>query len=145
MWEVSYKQIEKILYNYKLIKSSIDNNKLILENLEVVDGVKAITHGEVSSKTNKFNSIVENATIDNIERKEKLEKKIATDELTIKLIDNTLKALPEVERKILEMFYIENIDWWKVALEVAYSEGWCKEKRRSAINKIVSFLVGGQS
>ena len=145
MDEMSYSQIEGILYNYKLIIASIENNKLRLENLELEDledGVSAITYGEPSSKTNKFNSVVENATIKNIERKENLKKKIAIDTNTIHMIDNALNALTELERTIIEMFYIENMEWWKVAAEVHYSEGWCKAKRNEAINKILATING---
>ena len=137
MEEMSYRQIEGILYNYKLIKASIENNKLKLQNLELEDGTTAISYEEPSSKTNKFHSITENAAIKNIERKEKLKKKIAIDTNTIQMIDNALNALTELERAIIEMFYIENMEWWKVAAKVHYSEGWCKAKRNEAINKML--------
>ena len=106
MDEMSYSQIEGILYNYKLIIASIENNKLKLENLELEDGATAITYGEPSSKTNKFNSIVENATMKNIERKENLKKKIAIDTNTIHMIDNALEALSDLEKTIIKMFYM---------------------------------------
>ncbi len=137
MEEMSYRQIEGMLYNYKLIKASIENNKLKLQNLELEDGTTAISYEEPSSKTNKFHSITENAAIKNIERKEKLKKKIAIDTNTIQMIDNALNALTELERTIIEMFYIENMEWWKVAAKVHYSEGWCKAKRNEAINKML--------
>jgi len=137
MEEMSYRQIEGILYNYKLIKASIENNKLKLQNLELEDGTTAISYEEPSSKTNKFHSITENAAIKNIERKEKLKKKIAIDTNTIQMIDNALNVLTELERTIIEMFYIENMEWWKVAAKVHYSEGWCKAKRNEAINKML--------
>ena len=137
MDKMSYRQIEGILYNYKLIKASIENNKLKLQNLELEDGTTAISYEEPSSKTNKFHSITENAAIKNIERKEKLKKKIAIDTNTIQMIDNALNVLTELERTIIEMFYIENMEWWKVAAKVHYSEGWCKAKRNEAINKML--------
>jgi len=137
MEEMSYRQIEGILYNYKLIKASIENNKLKLQNLELEDGTTAISYEEPGSRTNKFHSVTENAAIKNIERKEKLKKKIAIDTNTIQMIDNALNALTELERTIIEMFYIENMEWWKVAAKVHYSEGWCKAKRNEAIKKML--------
>jgi len=144
MEEMSYSQIEGTLYNYKLIKASIENNKLKLDNLELEDGTTAIVYGEPSSKTNKFNSITENAALKNIERKERLKKRIAIDTNTIQMIDNALNALTELERTIIEMFYIENMEWWKVAAKVHYSEGWCKAKRNEAINKMLFTINGKQ-
>lgn len=144
MEEMSYNQIEGILYNYKMIKASIENNKLKLQNMELEDGTKAITYGEPGSKTNKINNITEVAAIKNIEKKERLKRKIALDTNKIKMIDNALQGLSELERTIIEMFYIENLEWWKVAAKVCYSEGWCKAKRREAINRIL-FSINGQN
>lgn len=151
MDKMSYSQVEGILYNYKLIKASIANNELKLENLELddeemEDGVSAISYEEPSSKTNKFNSVVENATIKNIKAKDKakaeLRKTITRESNKIKMIDNALAALPETERKIIELFYIEDLSWWKVAAEVCYSEGWCKEKRKETIERILYTING---
>lgn len=144
MEEMSYRQVEGTLYNYKMIKASIENNKLKLENMELEDGSKAITYGEPSGKTNKISKITETAAMKNIERKEKLKRKIALDTNQIKMIDNALQGLSDLERTIIEMFYIENLEWWKVAAQVCYSEGWCKAKRREAINRIL-FSINGQN
>ena len=50
MEEMSYRQIEGILYNYKLIKASIENNKLKLQNLELEDGTTAISYEEQAQR-----------------------------------------------------------------------------------------------
>ncbi len=147
---MSYRQVEGILYNYKLIKASIENNKLKLENLELEDledGVSAIAYGEPSSKTNKFNSIVENATIKNIEKKERLKKSIRKsirhETNQIKMIDNALKALSEIERKIIKMYYIEGKQWRNVAFEVNYSIRQCINLRNEAMEDIM-FIINGK-
>lgn len=149
MDKMSYSQIEGILYNYKLIKASIENNKIKLENLELEeqeDGVSAITYGEPGSKTNKFNSATENAAIKNIERKERLKrsikKTIRRETTQIKMIDNALKALPETERKIIEMFYIEGNQWRNVAFEINYSVRQCINLRNEAMGNIMLTING---
>lgn len=149
MGEMSYSQVEGILYNYKLIKASIENNKLRLENLELEDledGVSAITYGEPSSKTNKFNSVVENATIKNIEAKERvkrsLEKTIAKETNKLKMIDNALSVLADTERKIIELYYIEGHQWRTVALEVNYSIRQCINLRDKAMGDILLTING---
>lgn len=151
MDKMSYSQIEGILYNYKLIIASIENNKLKLKNLELEDqeledGVSAITYGEPGSKTNKFNSVTENAAIKNIERKEKLKrsikKTIRHETNQIKMIDNALEALPEVERKIIEMYYIDGRQWRDVALEVNYSIRQCTNLRNEAMENIILIING---
>lgn len=150
MEEMNYRQIEGMLYNYKIIKASIENNKLKLKNLEIEyeseDGLNAIGYGETSSKTNKITRVTENIALANIEKKEKirreLERKISLETNKIKMIDNALDALSEVKRTIIEMFYIENLEWYKVAGKVCYSEGWCKEKRKESINRILYTING---
>ena len=149
MDKMSYSQVEGILYNYKLIKASIENNKLRLENLELEDledGVSAITYGEPSSKTNKFNSVVENATIKNIEAKERikkgLKKNIARETNKLKMIDNALSVLTETEREIITLFYIEDMTWIQVSMKTNYSTSWCQELRCKAMDKIL-FTING--
>jgi len=146
---MSYSQVEGILYNYKLIKASIENNKLRLENLELEDledGVSAITYGEPSSKTNKFNSVVENATIKNIDAKERvkkgLEKTIAREQNKLKMIDNALSVLNETEKEIITLFYIEDMTWVQVSMKTNYSTSWCQELRCKAMDKIL-FIING--
>lgn len=152
MEEMNYRQVEGILYNYKIIKASIENYKLKLENLElefdIDDGMNGISYGEPTSKTNKINRITENNALKNIERKERirkdLERKISLETNKIKMLDNALDALSDVERTIINMFYIENLEWYKVAGKVCYSEGWCKEKRKESINRIL-FTINGKN
>ncbi|ABR48735.1 putative sigma factor [Alkaliphilus metalliredigens QYMF] len=151
MEEMNYRQVEGILYNYKIIKASIENYKLKLENLElefdIDDGMKGISYGEPTSKTNKINRTTENNALKNIERKDRikrdLERKISLETNKIKMVDNALDALSDVERTIINMFYIENLEWYKVAGKVCYSEGWCKEKRKESINRIL-FTINGK-
>lgn len=146
---MSYSQIEGTLYNYKIIKASIENNKLRLENLELEDledGVSAITYGEPSSKTNKFNSVVENATIKNIETKERaiksLNKTITREINKLKMIDNAISVLSETEREVITLFYIEDMSWGQVAKKTNYSNSWCQELRCKAMDKILYTING---
>lgn len=145
MFNISYKDLEGILYNYKLIKAGIELNKYKLKNIELEDsedGVTAIGYEETSSKTNKFNSVVENATIKNIEAKERikkgLEKTITRDISTIQMMDLLLGGLNEAEREVIELFYIEDMSWTQVSFKTNYSPSWCQELRCKAINKMLS-------
>lgn len=149
MDEMKYNQVEGILYNYKLIKASIENNKLKLENLELEDpedAMPSISFGEPSSKTNKVNRGVESAAIRNIERKERLQRELSRaikrETNTIKMINNALTGLSDVEKNIIDMFYIENKTWLQVASEMNYSTSWCQELRCTAMDKILLIING---
>ncbi len=149
MDEMSYSQVEGILYNYKLIKASIENNKLKLENIELEDPEDAMpstSYGEPSSKTNKINRAVENAAMRNIEKKERIKKElnrnIKRETNKIKIINNALTGLSEIEKSIVTMFYIEDKTWMQVADEMNYSTSWCQELRCMAMDKILLIING---
>jgi len=137
---MEYRELEKLFYSYKDIKKNIEINKTILESLKNEDGIKGIAYKETSSKTNKIYSITENAAIDNIEKEKQIKRWIIRDESKIKIMDNLLNSVDEVERKIIELYYIENWPWWKVAQEVCYSETWCKEKRNRIMEELLSLI-----
>lgn len=146
---MSYSQVEGTLYNYKIIKASIENNKLKLENLELEDpedGMSGISYGEPSSKTNKISSVVESAAIRNMERKEiakkELGKAIRKETNRLKIIDNALTGLSDIEKNIIAMFYIEDKTWLEVAEEINYSQSWCQELRCMAMEKILLIING---
>lgn len=137
---MEYKELEGLLFNYKNIKTEIKLNQIKLENLKKEDGITGISYKEATSKTNKIHSITENTAISNMDIEERLKKKIKLDENKIRIADNLLKGIDETERRILELYYIEDWPWWKVAEDVCFSVGWCKAKRRDTINKILSYL-----
>lgn len=139
MKEVTYKHIEGLLYNYKTIKAAINHNRIKLETLDIEDGLSSITHNEPTSKTNKISSLTENTALRRIEIKEDLKRKIEIESNKLRLIDNALEGLTEVERDIITLFYIEGKQWEIVAFETNYSAGWCKERRKQAINKMLSY------
>ena len=123
MQEMSYSQVEGILYNYKMIQASIENNKIKLDDLELEDqedGMPSLSYGDPSSKTNKINRAVETAAIINIERKQdiqrEIEKIIRKETNKLKRIDNALAGLNKTERIIITLFYIEGKTWTEVEL-----------------------------
>lgn len=149
MDKMTYNQVEGILYNYNSIKASIISNKIRLDNLELEDpedGVSAISYGEQGSKTNKFNSIVENATMINMQRLEKakreLKRTIRYTDNKIKMIDNAMEILPETEKQILKMYYIDGYQWRDVANELNYSTRQCINLRKEAIENMLLSING---
>ncbi|OHW62181.1 hypothetical protein EUAN_12500 [Andreesenia angusta] len=143
MYNMTTKDLEKTLSEYEVIKAAIKNNKIKLESLRYEDGLTGISYDtEPTSKTNKFSSATENVAERNIQMEERLKRRIATEENKIKMIDNALEGLNDMERVIVEEFYINGLEWWKVAAKVCYSEGWCKSTRNNAIKKILYSING---
>lgn len=144
---MKYRDVEAMLYNYKFLKASIKNDKLKLENIDIEfeyeDGLKSTTVGD-GIRSCEISNPTENSAIENIEKKlqlkREIEKKTRLEENKIKMLENAFEILSELEKSIITYFYIENMEWWKVAEKVAYSEGWCKEKRKEAVTKLTKLL-----
>ena len=138
-----YANVEKLLYDYKIIEASIVNMKSQLEILKAEDGMAAINYGGVStSPTNETKSATENQALKNIELEKQLKCKIKKQEAIIAAIDRSLLTLKPVKQQIIKERYIKGRQWWQVANVVCYSESWCKQLNKKAIKKIVVGLYG---
>ena len=138
-----YKSTESLLYNYNMLKVSIENMKLEIEETEKNDGATGIKYdGVQTSPTFKFSSQTEDTSIRNIETIDLLKKRIEITENKIKRVDNAIEALNGAEKNVIIKRYLEGKQWYIVAYEVNYNERWCKELRKRAIEKIAIGLYG---
>ena len=138
-----YKSVEKLLYNYNMLKINIEITDKQLEELKEEDGVTAIDYDGVSvSDTNKFYSQTEDAAMMNIGIEELLKKRKERIQNKIDIIDRLLQGLNDTERTIIEMHYIKGKQWWQIAYEVKYSERHCRRIRTDAICKLAVGLYG---
>lgn len=137
-----YKATEKFLYNYNSLKASIENMKQEIKEMDYRE-ISAIDYEkEPTSETYAFHSATEESAIYAADRKNLLEKRIKITEGKLERVDRAVSALNDTEREIINLRYIEGRQWWQVAYEVRYSEKWCKELRKRAINKIAVGLFG---
>lgn len=138
-----YKSTESLLYNYNMLKVSIENMKLEIEETEKNDGATGIKYDGIStSPTFKFSSQTEDTSIRNIETIDLLKKRIEITENKIERADNAIEALNGAEKDVIIKRYLEGKQWYIVAYEVNYNERWCKELRKRAIEKIAIGLYG---
>lgn len=138
-----YKSVEKLLYNYNMLKINIEITDKQLEELKHEDGVTTIDYDGVSvSDTNKFHSQTENTAMRNIGVEELLEKRKEKLQNKIDIIDKLLEGLNDVEIRIIEMYYIKGKQLWQIAYEVKYSERHCRRIRAEAICKLAVGLYG---
>ncbi len=138
-----YKQVEELLKNYTMMQASIENIKDEIEYLKKEDGMTGISYDGIStSPTYRFSSSVEDTALSNSEKIHYLELQIEGIQRQIDRLDRAIKGLNETERIIIRGKYIEGLQWWQVAGQVRYSERWCKELRKNAINKLVIGIYG---
>ena len=138
-----YKSVEKLLYNYNMLKINIEITDKQLEELKYEDGMTGVSYdGEKTGKTYKFHSQTEDTAIRNIEVEELLKKRKEKLESKLDMLDKLTEGLNEVERDIIRMYYIEGKQWWQIAYEVKYSERHCRRIRSEAICKLAVGLYG---
>lgn len=132
-------ELESWLYNYKSLQIAIKNLELELKNID--NNIKAIDYSSSSSsKTNKFNSAIENQ----ITKKEELKKKINFTQMKLQQIDAALEVLNELEYEIICNFYMEGKRYFEIAAnkKVMASERTCKRIKVRALKKIEVALYG---
>lgn len=138
-----YKSVEKLLYNYNMLKINIEITGKQLEELKHEDGMTGISYdGEKTGKTYKFHSQTEDTAVRNIGVEELLKKRKEKLQNKIDIIDRLLEGLNDIERTIIEMHYIKGKQWWRIAYEVKYSERHCRRIRSEAICKLAVGLYG---
>lgn len=138
-----YSKVERLLYNYKMLKISIENLEEDIKIIEDDAGVKGINYdGVVISKTNRTSDIVANTVLSNTEKIHYLERIIEHNKRDIESIDKALEGLTEVEKTIVVEKYINSKQWWEVANMVRYNDRWCRKIRTDAINKLIIGIYG---
>lgn len=131
------KQIERWLRNYKSIKSFIDRLQKEIDS-RATECMGNDTTRESVSKTYKFNSVVENAVIDDEKENEAVKENMKV----IKKIDLGLNTLNEMERKVIENHCIDSMFYYQFSFEIGLSERSCKRIKKRAIVKMRQAIYG---
>ncbi|MBE6072021.1 MAG: xanthine dehydrogenase [Clostridium butyricum] len=141
-----FKKTEETLYNYKSMEIRIKNIQIDIENLLNDITLKAISYEQKSSKTNAFNSSVENEVI---KREENLKKHI--DILKAKLkynkdlkvkIDGALGELNSSEYKLVSLRYFskEKKTWIAIGSELGFDKDYCVKIKNKIIRKLSELI-----
>ena len=143
-----YRSVEGMLYNYKNLKAQIKNLELdIEEKLNDYDTLSAVQYDkDAISKTNKFNSEVENKVMqldkNNVNDEIKfLQAKKRSKEIQVERIDNILTVLQEEERKLIELRYFKSMQFKDIADILLKSDLYLQQLRRKIIiEKIIALI-----
>lgn len=131
---------------YEPLKTSIEIMEDEINREKEIGNISSIDYSrDKISQTYKFNSVIENESIENVDRIYLLKKKIEITKYTLDKIDKALKALPKAERKLIEMKYTsgEYLTWKTISQEIGYSIDHCKSKLKNrAIEKISVAIYG---
>ena len=146
--EDKFKKTEYRLYNFKDIDklNQVTDIKIkkLLNDVSVGGGDM---FGEKSSPTNKFNSIVENATIDrekNVQPEiDRLKREKESRIIEKELISTALDLLEEEEKHLVELRYFSKPtkSWDSIAMELNQSKDNCIKIRRRVIERLSEYIL----
>lgn len=135
-----YSITEEYLKNYKPLKASIENMRKEIEDLDYY--VASSPSLEYIGEKKYKQSSTENAVINIENKKKKIENNINSIESKLERIEKGIETLNETEKYVIVERYFEGRQWWVIAYKLKYSERWCKELRRRAVEKISISLFG---
>lgn len=139
-----FRKVEKILYNYNIIKMTIRNLTEEVERLKVeYEGYSPIGYEERTSQTYKITSSVENEIISREKKIKELDKSLLSNKRIISMIDNGMEILTSDERKLVELRYFtrENLGWEQIGMKLGYSGDYCRTKIRERVIELMHYLI----
>ena len=134
---------EEYLKNYKQIKAHIE----ILENekktlSELLATLPAIEYNSVRVQSSNLDNPTERNAIFLIEKSLYINSDLKNSKNAILKIDKAMSSLNDIQRKVVELSLIENIDWINISQELEYSERQLRRIRNGAVYKIAIALFG---
>lgn len=104
--------------------------------------LSAMAYDGVNVSSGKISSMTENDALRTIEKTEELKQRQSRIKSMIANVEKAIDILPQEERRVIELKYIEGLQWWQVASHIHMSERNCRYKRKSAIDKMVIAMYG---
>lgn len=156
MRQKTKQQVEILLYNYKSMKTFIENAQNEID--EIKDGIILSCQGTYErldqlnlvgvSSGNLYVGDTTGETVikfDNNNLIKELEKEITITRNQLERIDKALENLSELEHSIISKRYFEKKEWKQVEEEVRLSRGQCDVWKNRGIRTIAISLFGLRS
>lgn len=141
-YNIEYKRVEAMLYNYK---NTIAEIKILKRDLEILEndyrGTGGISYEERISPTNAFNSSVENEVIKRAEKIQKLKNNIRLKEIEIENINDAVESLLDDEQTFIkERFFNKRSNKYIASMFNIAEQTSCDYKNK-IINKLIPLLI----
>lgn len=134
---------EEYLKNYKQIKAHIEvleEEKKMLA--EIVATLPAIDYDSIKVQSNSSGNPTEQNAISLLEKSLYINSDLKNSKSAILKIDKALESLNKVQRKVVELSLIEELDWTCISEELEYSERQLRRIRSGAVYKVAIVLFG---
>lgn len=127
---------------YNLLPARINFLLKEIEEINFNDGVAGIDYSGDGIKTNSIQNVVEHTALENIKNVELLRKDIEKTEKKLSRLNGAINALNPIEKKIIEMKFLEENQWGNIANAINYTDRTCRTKLNNATNKLAFILYG---
>lgn len=132
-----YKQTEKWLYHLDALKTRIQNLKQQYKEKESESEGEGLDYSKDKlCQTYKFNSTTENIGLELVH----IHMMIDSLQKRVDMLERSMTILNDTERKIIELKYFKNEQWFNIAYQMQYSERQCRYIRTNAVMKLKTAL-----
>lgn len=140
-----YKDIEKVLFDYKEIPHKIKRYEIEIKMLDrTYEGIRGKGHNEIkeTTPTNMITSSVENALTNKETKIERLKEEIENLKLTKEMVENAFNSLSRDEKGIIASRYFDKVTVANMADNLDMTEdGIYKACRRIIENKLSKYII----
>lgn len=136
---------EKLLYNYTEMGYHIENLEFDIKNLQAgkTVAIRAIRYDDIkTSQTYNISRQVENKVIDMVAYVQDLEIEVYKEKRLKKQIDRAINNLKPIRKQIIELRYLEGMDWTTMAQELYHDEKTLRKYKNEAVKSIAVELFG---
>lgn len=135
--------IDKVLYKYPKAKIQIEIDNIKLEEIENnLCDIKAYSYDNISVSSSNINNSTEDAAIELLHKKDKIEKNIKYNTLFCNKIEKALNTLSNIEKTIINEIYFNNKKDYEIYLNSCYglSRTVFYTNKKNARNKLKKLL-----
>lgn len=138
---------EKILYEYKHMKSHIEQLENLKKEIKSEDyiAMRAITYDDIKvSPTYKISNVVMDGIIDPVKAIQEIDIDLYHEKSLLKRMNKAIDNLNNIRKQVLEKRYIEGMGWTEMAQELYYDEKTLRKYKKEAIRSIAIELFGSK-
>lgn len=137
-----FQKTEKILYSYKYLKAQLQRDVYLLKSMEPDVSTSIVLNDAPTNKSPGDPTAI--TTLQFIEKKDQIEKRIELSRGYVRSIDKVLTYLDPLEREIVELKYFRGIQNYRIIMELGdrLSDSTFYRMRENIVEKFALMLWG---
>lgn len=142
-----FKFTEKLLYEYKHMKSHIEQLERLKDSIKSEDNIaiRAITYDDIKvSPTYKISNVVRDGVIDSVKVSQEIDIDLYHEKSLIKKIDKAINNLDPIRKEIIKLRYFDKMKWDTMITKVSGDEKTLRKYKKEAVTSIAIELFGSK-